>query len=116
MAYLWSPENAKTFWEKRNTFLLFQYNDLVEKIAQYKQNMQTKTNREIANKTDFLHGRTFQATPVDATGINQVLKIASDLKFWSYYNSWTFCSSCNSLNTVLNQCHSTLQAAQKINF
>ena len=99
MAYLWSPENAKTFWEKRNTFLLFQYNDLVEKIAQYKQNMQTKTNREIANKADFLHGRTFQAIPVNAAGINQVFKIASDLKFWSYYNSWTFCSSCNSLNT-----------------
>ena len=36
---------------------------------------------------------------VDATGINQVLKITSDLKFWTYYNSWTFCRSCNFLNT-----------------
>ena len=23
----------------------------------------------------------------------------SDLKFWTYYNSWTFCRSCNFLNT-----------------
>lgn len=100
MAYLWSAEQAKTFWQTRKTFLVFNYENLADRIANYTSNLQSRIETEECNKTRYIEKRTFLATVQDSFGVNQIEKISSDIQFWATYNSWTFCSSCNSLSST----------------
>jgi hypothetical protein len=92
-----SVDNAKTFWENRSTFVLSHDENIADKIAQYEQSVQRRTESENVKRSNFLETHTFESSPVDAFGVNQIAKLSSDIKFWCVYNSWSFCSNCNSL-------------------
>lgn len=101
MAYIWLPEEAKCFWQSRNIYSVFHYSDLDEKIRNYTTSMANRKEREELEKNDYFAKHTFLPIPQSATQVNQITKLSADIRFWAKYNSWTFCSTCNSLSSKI---------------
>ena len=101
MAYMWSADDAKKFWQNRKTYLVFHDPHLAEKLVSHQKELDSRIEKEKNNKELYISERTFLPTPQQAVGLNQVTKILSDLEFWAMYNSWTYCSKCNSLTTKI---------------
>ena len=101
MASTWSPEEFKSFWQGRNTYLVFDDPDIADKVADYTTSVQNRTEREEREKNDYLSERTFLPVPHSASGVNQICQTSSDIRFWANYGSWTFCSQCNSVSVKI---------------
>lgn len=98
MASTSSSEQFKSFWQGRKTYLVFDYPNINDKVADYTTSVQNRMEREEQEENVYLSERAFLPVPQSATGVNQICKISSDIRFWANYGSWTFCSQCSSVS------------------
>ena len=98
MASTWSPEQFKSFWQGRKTYLVFDYPNINDKVADYTTSVQNRMEREEQEENIYLSERRFLPVPQSASGVNQICQTSSDIRFWANYGSWTFCSQCSSVS------------------
>ena len=101
MAYISSPEESQSFWQRRQIYLVFTYPELAEKCANLRASVENRREKEERDKNKYLLEHTFLPIPQNVAGVNESVKTSADLRFWAKYNSWTFCSTCNSLLTKI---------------
>ena len=98
MASTWSPEQFKSFWQGRKTYLVFDYPNINDKVADYTTSVQNHMEREEQEENVYLGERPFLPVSQSASGVNQICQTSSDIRFWANYGSWTFCSQCSSVS------------------
>ena len=101
MPKTWSSEQAKLFWQKRNSYLVYTYPHQDDEIASYKTDLQNRLDKDTKDRQSFFASRVSLPMPTNVAGNNAIMNISSNLKFWANNMSWTFCATCNSLSTKI---------------
>ena len=91
----------RNFGKIEKRILVFHDPHLPEKVVSHQKELDSRIEKEKNNKDLYISERRFLPTPQPAVGSNQITKISSDLDFWAMNNSWTYCSTCNSLTTKI---------------